>query len=242
MDSAKIETGCQLFKRIEKRPNLGYMKFLGDQPNPRDFIQITGEAGSGKTLLITDLIAQCILPKSLNYNGSCAIFINTDHHFSVLKLYALMKECLKDTDVDINEVIEESLSRLIIMNCYSNEQLKITIMNLEKILNENVLINFVAVDSLSAYFWCDQEDVKHFNTASYYVRGLTMSLRNVYGNRNVMTAFTDNLENPLNAGVEYTMFLKKGDAGKHEMTIHNSKIGTDFIRHYNIGNCVEFVD
>lgn len=129
-------------------------------------IEITGPSSTGKTFLITELIARCILPKTVQNvdvgGRSCgAILINTDHHFHILQLIKIMQNFIKTADDSlrseiVNDTITKSLRNLIVLDCFDSHQLYITLHNIEKITAENDLIALIAIDSINAYYWSDR--------------------------------------------------------------------------------------
>jgi hypothetical protein len=55
----------------------------------------------------------------------------------------------------IEKIIKESLSNLIILNCYDSLQLFVTFHSLTNILSSNVITSLIIIDSISAYYWQD---------------------------------------------------------------------------------------
>ena len=74
-------------------------KLFADIPNgiqPGNVVEFSGPEGSGKTEILLHLIANCILPKSwkdLKLNGRSVgvVFVDTDYHFQLLRLVAVME-------------------------------------------------------------------------------------------------------------------------------------------------------
>ncbi|PSN46374.1 hypothetical protein C0J52_05726 [Blattella germanica] len=177
----KAESGLQLLARLSTRPELHGLeeKLFSDGLKLGDVVEISGDLGSGKTFLITQLLAKCLLPKMWNGIqiggvGAGAIIVNTEHNFQLLKLVNLMESSLLKTSfapqagssgetqnqdlVDsqtIEKIIKQALSNLTILNCYDRVQLLVTFHSLENILASNSKISLIVLDSLSAYYWQD---------------------------------------------------------------------------------------
>ena len=164
---SKAESGLQLFARLKSGHSLVGLdnELFPDGPNSGDFIEICGEEATGKTLLLMQFLVKSLLPtviEEVNIGGlgiECA-FINTDHHFHIIKLVNMMELYLKDklnnpSSSTIEKIITDSLNNLTLLNCYDSIQLQITLHSLQKILSSNTNINLILLDSLSAYYWQD---------------------------------------------------------------------------------------
>ncbi|KAJ9597124.1 hypothetical protein L9F63_026985 [Diploptera punctata] len=173
----KAESGLQLLARLSSRPDIHGLdeKLFSGGLHFGDVVEITGDIGSGKTLLITQLLAKCLLPKSMfeidiGGLGAGAIIINSDHHFQLLKLVSIMESTLlkirkpksnnseENQQLDsstIEKIIKTALANLIVLNCYDRVQLLVTFHSLDNILSSNKNISLIVVDSLSAFNWQD---------------------------------------------------------------------------------------
>ncbi|PNF41895.1 hypothetical protein B7P43_G15549 [Cryptotermes secundus] len=173
----KAETGVQLLARLSSRPSLTSLNetLFPDGLNLGNVTEISGNSGSGKTTLITQFLVKCLLPKTWNEFeigglGAGAIIINTDHHFQILKLVgtmeSLLMNCRESSNSEIQyqkhidsstieKIIKESLSNLIILNCYDSLHLFVTFHSLENILSSNANTSLIIIDSITAYYWQD---------------------------------------------------------------------------------------
>ncbi|XP_054260389.1 DNA repair protein XRCC2 [Macrosteles quadrilineatus] len=160
------ETGLQLFARLIPRPSLVGLDntLFPEGPNAKDVIEISGDPSTGKTLLFHQFIAKSILPKEFNrvqLGGlkSGVVLINTDHHFQMLKLIAMMENhlnCVNNFSVsNIEKVIKESLDRLIIYNITDSVQLQTTFYALQSLVSNQPEIGLVLLDSVCAFYWQD---------------------------------------------------------------------------------------
>lgn len=169
-----IETGAQLLARLMHRPSPNGLEtvLLADGVRHNEVIEISGNLSSGKTLLITQLLAKCILPKrwrgvEMNGLGGGAVLINTDHHFQILTLFNLMRSIIRNSfnkfGIKFEEetariLIEESLGYLTVLNCYDAAQFTLACQMLENILSVDDKIAIIAVDSISTYYWHDRSN------------------------------------------------------------------------------------
>lgn len=94
----RAESGLQLLARLVNRPDVSHIEpelFSNSDLKPRDVIELRGGPGSGKTLMVTHLLAKCILSREYGGTGAGAILINTDHHFQLTRLVAILEQLLK---------------------------------------------------------------------------------------------------------------------------------------------------
>ncbi|KZC13344.1 PREDICTED: DNA repair protein XRCC2 [Dufourea novaeangliae] len=174
---SQVESGAELFARLNGKPSLRGLDdtlFL-EGPGNTDTIEINGEHSTGKTLLLSRLVAKCILP---DYNGTVRIkgcsasvvLINTDHHFQVSQLIEIMTNIVNvayatpftfdtiNSDIDKINAVRNSLRNLRIIDCYSSEQFRLTLRTLDDLFLSNAGIALLAIDSITAYYWQDREN------------------------------------------------------------------------------------
>ncbi|XP_047367330.1 DNA repair protein XRCC2 [Vespa velutina] len=203
---SNLESGLQLITRLRK--NLCVSEFddtlFFNGLKNTDIIEITGDVSSGKSLLLANILAKCILPyryDDIHVKGlaASAILINTDCHFQISKLVKIMTTIVTDVykSIDIkkvnnetiNKIVNDVLDNLIIINCYGNDQFLLTLHTLESILFCNEKIVILAIDSISAYYWQTREnnDIKSLDT---YVINLIKLIRATTSQYNVITIYT----------------------------------------------------
>ncbi|KAF3427319.1 hypothetical protein E2986_00336 [Frieseomelitta varia] len=215
---SQIESGTELLGRLNKKSSLCGLEdtlfFKG--PLCTDIIEISGVKSSGKTLLLSQMLAKCILPNCHEIKGcnASAVLINTDHHFQISKLVELMSNIANavntvsfttdtvDVKFDKIAVIKNSLRNLHVINCYDSEQFAVTLRTLNNIFIENTKIALLAIDSITAYYWQDRED-NHI-TINAYVKNLLQLIRTHTAQFNVATIYTKLYENIDNKGKKLT--------------------------------------
>lgn len=266
----KMESGYQLFARLNSRPTLEniYPNIFGNNgPRGREVIEIFGDTSTGKTLIITELIAYCILPGEANNTriggkNAGAILINTDHHFHIFKLAEIMENIIKKysrdsnttlSKTEITNIIKVSLKKLIILNCFDSYQLHATILNLENIIADNNKLTLIVLDSLSAYYWSDRLN-SGIKSMDLYQKSVLKSLQVKVKDYNLTIVFTkysgfsrkDSSEecvtHPILEKVNYKVFLENSaDKNTYQANItfpDNTKI----TKKYRIQNLVEWFD
>ncbi|XP_017883612.1 DNA repair protein XRCC2 [Ceratina calcarata] len=232
----QVESGLELFARVNAntKPRLcGFENTLfPDGLRNIDVIEIGGERSTGKTLLLSQILAKCILPdhyRTIRIQGldASVILINTDHHFQTLKLVELMNGVIdaanqasatrvtKGLNLDKTSVIQESLRNLNIIDCYNSEQFSLTLRTLDDVFINNTKIVVLAIDSITAYYWEDREAnmIKYNN----YVKELLQLIKSHTTLFNILTIYTTCSENTCNKkkqilhNVDYKLQLSKTD-------------------------------
>lgn len=199
MSEPKVESGLQLFARINESQHNNVLKYSPLLPNgifPREYVEITGECGIGKTSVLLDFVVNSILPKTyhnINIPGNDieVILINTDHHFNIGTIANLIEFKLK-LYLKVNptiSIVEACLKKITLLNCYSSDQLKFTFLNLEYILQENKEIRLVAIDSICSYYWMDRIDLG-FVSFNHYCSTIRTALTNIVNDFNIVTIYT----------------------------------------------------
>lgn len=204
----QIESGAELLARLNSKASLRALEdtlFLED-PRNADVMEIGGEESTGKTLLLSQMLAKCILPDTYYRDGriegcnASAIFINTDHHFQTWKLIKLMSRMIDtastvptasratELDVDKKIVIQNSLRNLQIIDCYNSEEFSLTLRTLDEIFLDNGKIALLAIDSVAAYYWEDSKD--KISTMDTYVTKLLKLIKMHTTRFNVVTIYT----------------------------------------------------
>ncbi|XP_043497208.1 DNA repair protein XRCC2 [Polistes fuscatus] len=203
---SNLETGLQLITRLRKNlcvSEFDNILFFNGLTNT-DIIEITGNVSSGKSLLLANILAKCILPDKyddIHIKGlaASAVLINTDCHFQISKLIKIMSTIVIDlcksvnikkvNNETINKIINSVLDNLIIINCYDKDQFLLTLHTLESIFFCNEKIVILAIDSISAYYWQNREsnDIKSIDS---YVFNLIKLIQTTTSQYNVITLYT----------------------------------------------------
>ncbi|XP_074115942.1 X-ray repair cross complementing 2 [Cotesia typhae] len=182
----KIETGLEFFGRIQPRPTLQNLDavLFPDGVSNNDTIEIRGNSSNWNSLLLTQLIAKCILPtehegQKIDGINVRVLLLNTNHSFLVSRLEKTIESILsKNENLDsrkIDNITKRSLNNLIVINCYSSFQYLLTLKSLGIIISSEK-IDLVAIDSINAYYWEDRKNGGRW-TMSSYVKNILMSVQ-----------------------------------------------------------------
>ncbi|XP_018344943.1 PREDICTED: uncharacterized protein LOC108750163 isoform X2 [Trachymyrmex septentrionalis] len=141
------EGGLELLSRFSKKSrsiNLDDVLFSTDIDN-KSIIEIIGAPSTGKTVLLCQFIAKCILPaqyEEIKIDGcdACAILINTLGHVQMSKIAELMTSMVRDayqvanvqpSAETVDYIINQSLENLTVISCCNNDQLQLILHTLE---------------------------------------------------------------------------------------------------------------
>ncbi len=155
------ETGEEFLERVLRRP--GLCGLLRPRPLPRDLtgsdvVEIRGDSGAGKTLLLEHLICEAILPKATGGCEAGVLLVDVDHKIKSADLQALLEAKLGGAYND--EVVEACLERLLILSAFDAESFALGVLQIPAVLKANKNISLVAVDSIGGHFHASRLDAK----------------------------------------------------------------------------------
>lgn len=150
----------------------------------QEIIEISGEAGSGKTELLYHFIACCVFPSSwrgIEFNGlkTEVTFIDNDCHFDLFRFVSILESRIKSfarasnitvIKKDIFSFIQESLKLVNIIKCYDSDEFILTLSSLECSLCLQKKKNVIMIDGLSSFYWSDRARLQNnfSKLASHY--------------------------------------------------------------------------
>ncbi|KYN02159.1 PREDICTED: DNA repair protein XRCC2-like [Cyphomyrmex costatus] len=198
------EGGLELLSRFSEKSrsiNLDDVLFSSDIDN-KSIIEIIGASSTGKTVLLCQFIAKCILParyKEIKINGcdACAILINTLGHVQISKIVELMTSMVCNAyqvaDVQplaetVDYIINRSLENLTVISCCNNGELQLILYTLEDELLSNERITLLAIDNILAYYW--QARKENILTMNYYATSLLKIIRSQTSQFHTVTVYT----------------------------------------------------
>lgn len=192
--SYPIESLDQLFTRVasRNRPSLTNL-----EPNifppvsepaflPRQIIEITGDSNTGKTHLLMEFMARCVLPQRFGGCEADVLFVDTEHHFQIFKLAAMLEKHLRNSTQEAGgvqelnaeetrSIINASLKRCHLLKCHSPEQLQLAIFGLDRMFRENSNAALLALDAVSTFYWLEATPIRK----DTYAKTLVGKLANV---------------------------------------------------------------
>ncbi|XP_050462924.1 DNA repair protein XRCC2 [Cataglyphis hispanica] len=186
------EGGLELLSRFrEKRRSVNLDRSIfSNDISDRSVVEIVGASSTGKTLLLCQFIAKCILPvwyKGIKIDGcdSCAILIDTLGQIQITKFTTLMTVMIRTAyetagvqpPVEtIDLIVNKSLENLTVIDCCNNDQLHLSLHALENDLLSDERIALLAIDNILAYYWQMRRE-KGILGMDQYARSLVRIIR-----------------------------------------------------------------
>uniref|UniRef100_A0A182Q035 Rad51-like C-terminal domain-containing protein n=1 Tax=Anopheles farauti TaxID=69004 RepID=A0A182Q035_9DIPT len=129
-----------------------------------EFVEISGESNSGKSLLLLELIARIILPSKYGGLGLAAVMIDCENSYHEAFLLSVMeKHIVNRADPTVANTLGDrqqlesiqraALERLHLITCYSLEQLELTLIALPKLFVKHQDVSFMLIDSIATFYW-----------------------------------------------------------------------------------------
>ena len=148
LESIDQEWGEDFLERLRSRPGLSG----ASPPFPvtlahNDVVEIRGESGSGKSLLLSHLICKVLTPVSEGGCGAGVILLNLDHKIKVSDLLRLLTSQTKT-----EEAAKACLSNLFLMSAFDAASYNLCVSQLPSVLRKYRNISLVAIDSAGAFF------------------------------------------------------------------------------------------
>ncbi|XP_055990790.1 DNA repair protein XRCC2 [Sorex fumeus] len=151
------ESGTELLARLEGRSSLKEIEptlfAAEDSPDHGGIVELHGPEGAGKTELLYRVTVRCLLPPSAGGLGAEALFLDTDGHFDLLRLVAVLERALP---AGAEALVRGCLGRLWVLPCASSAQLLLTLHALPALLCRRPALGLLALDGLSAFYWQDR--------------------------------------------------------------------------------------
>lgn len=243
-----------MFSRVTHRPDLeGLNTIIFPQgPYPGQIIEVTGDEGTGKTLLVTDFLARCLLPKSykdiqLPGKNCGAIFVNCNHHFDLFRLAEILQYHIKENYRNlksniVQEIINNSLKNLAVINCYTNEQFQATLLNLESLILQETNNSLLIMDTIASFYWI-QRIHSNISYNAYYI-SIINSLKSLASKFNITVVYTKpvvSMKEQTKKHVDITIRLRKNEDTMYELEVINHlEVHYMYIK-YNIQKTINFL-
>ena len=151
---------------------------------PSDVIEFCGAEGSGKTEMLVNIVARCVLPKSWNGSqlpgrGVEVVYICTDYKFDLLRLVTVLEgkvhvragkavipshdEAGPKTagilyDDSYKELIKSCLSSVHVVYCNSSAELLSALHALRAFLQNHPEVCALCLDHIASFYWADRSE------------------------------------------------------------------------------------
>lgn len=165
--ATKIEKGSTVFKRrdssegsVSSLENIYIELFPDGGVSGQQVVEIEGNSGTGKTLMLMEIMAKVLLPDELGGKDGRVLYVETDCHFMIHQLEAVMLKlagkCSDSQHLKIS--VHQALERFSLYQCYSGDDLLFTIAALKKLLTEDHNVALIALDSISTLYYRDEAE------------------------------------------------------------------------------------
>lgn len=148
-DPCRIQGLHDIFLRI--RPCLDKLLPVFEEIDERSIVGISGKSGSGKSMLIMEIIAHILMRE----DSIEVLLLDTERHFKIFKFIEICMKLIKPSNIDnsndsliIRHQIEGQLTKLHIIKTYEADYSTLTAM-----LEQNQKISLVVVDSLETCYY-----------------------------------------------------------------------------------------
>lgn len=240
------EGGLELLSRFSEKPrsiNLDNLLFSTGIGN-RSTIEIVGAPSTGKTLLLCQFIAKCILPvqyKGIRIDGcdACAILIDTLGHVQMSKIAELMTSAIRSAyqvaDVlppaeTVNYIVDKSLENLMVIGCCNSDQLQLILHTLEDEFLNNEKVALLAVDNILGYYWQARKE-KSVLSMDWYTRDLLRLIQAQTAQFHAVTVYT-RWDGPVSKRESHAKCAKlEGTGVNYRLQLSKSNVAREFICH-----------
>ncbi|XP_066544354.1 DNA repair protein XRCC2 isoform X2 [Amia ocellicauda] len=103
--------------------------------------------------MLYHLVARCILPAEHGGLEAEVVFVDTDFHFDMLRLVAVLEHRLPRSS---EEALRSCLHRLFVAHCGGTAQLLLTLHYLEGLFCSRPTLSLLVLDSVSTFYWTDR--------------------------------------------------------------------------------------
>ena len=151
---------------------------------PGDVVEFCGFEGSGKSELLLNIAATCVLPKecgstAINGRGVEAVLVSTDNKFDLLRLVSILEGKVISSEAtaaegkrsfvgsarntalhleQLRKIVEDALSRLHVVCCHSSSELVVSLQFLRSFIHNNPEACVVLLDDTASFYWMDRLD------------------------------------------------------------------------------------
>ncbi|KAH8253705.1 hypothetical protein KR032_006609 [Drosophila birchii] len=192
-------------------------------------VEISGPPESGKSLVLQQLIAHCLVPYRFGGRQWSVYLINLSHKITRESLAKVVRAELQafsgegepPAEEELTEIARECVGRVSFMKCFTTADVKYTLANIPYETLRDRSVELVAMDTLSEFYWLDAPDRQQKLTKYRYYRQCQMHLNRickealVCGMYTVDSSFVETRYNEKIAGakIDYNLKMSKSRGG-----------------------------
>ena len=178
LESIDQEWGDDYLERLRSRPGLAG----ASPPFPvslahGDVVEIRGESGSGKSLLLAHLICSVLTPVNEGGCGAGVLLLDLDHKIKVGDIQRLLTSQSKS-----EEAAKTCLSNLFLLSAYNAASYDLCVAQLPSVLRKYRNISLVAIDSAGAFYHSERihKDISFERFAAKRVQRLSKAIEKIH--------------------------------------------------------------
>lgn len=151
-------------------------------------VEISGSPKSGKTLVLQQLIAHCLVPYKFGGRFWSVYLISLSHKITRESLAKVVRAELRaytggeddpPTEEQLAEIAKECVARVSFMRCFTTADVKFTLSNIPNETLRDRSVELVAMDTLSEFYWLEAAERKQNLTKYRYYRECQMYLNRI---------------------------------------------------------------
>ncbi|KAL9913926.1 DNA repair protein XRCC2 [Glossina fuscipes] len=199
--------------------------FLDDGLQSKSLVEISGANGSGKSVVLFQIMARAVLSDWPQDSCCEIIFIDLTHKFDVINFVNNhLKRTLTRTHEttltpeDESKIIQKCLESITLLNCYSLSQFEIAFTELENLIWNNSNIGLLAIDGLDRFYWEDCH--QHLQRMSTYYKKWVSKLQQLCEDHNLSCCFTVescHLKTKAEIAINYELKITKDAGGLYKL-------------------------
>ncbi|KAH8320443.1 hypothetical protein KR067_003725 [Drosophila pandora] len=133
--------------------------------------EISGPPNSGKSLVLQQLMAHCLVPYEYGGRQMSIILINLSHKITKESLGKAVLDELRShskaaedpsAEAKFTEIAKRCVSRVRILACFSTDDVSNSLRKVTYMVASDSTVELIAVDTLSEFFWLDHPSRKQF--------------------------------------------------------------------------------
>lgn len=243
------ECGVKLLSRLQskKRPSIVSLSpeiIPSFGPKPGEILEISGECGTGKTILLMDLIAQTIIPTEYGGKGASVIVIDTNSNFHVPFLLPRIiekhvihnrtsicpstdTEDLKAVTDNVENIVLDAMKKMLLFKCYSATDYELTLLFCTNHLTTNSSVSMIVIDSISTFYWSEFSD-EHKIRMDTYLRRRIKELQKLTDEFKIVAIYTRPTEFNTNILTTYEQLIDYKIQLKHSRTANEVREAVNF--------------
>lgn len=161
--------------------------FPNNAPAPKSLIEISGAPGTGKSIVLQELMARALLMNTYSGYNYHVLFLDLTHKFHLNGFIAFLENLMKRDIDSSHQPVENRLTTccesLICLDCYSSEQFEFVFEEFDDLLSNGNRFSLIAIDGLDSFYWDECINPLHYIN-------LLQSLKILCQQHNICCAYT----------------------------------------------------